>query len=70
MVTQEPSGHTTGRPHHLNPEEKEENDREYNFIKMIETLKKAMKNSLKETKEKTNKNLEEINIFLNETQEN
>lgn len=62
MVTPELSGHIAGRPHHLNPEEKEENNREYTFIKMIETFRKEMKYSLKETKEKTNKNRRNQNI--------
>ena len=38
------------------PEEAEENNLKYNFMKMIETLKEEMKNSLKEREEKTNKN--------------
>ena len=39
MATPEPSGPTTGRPEHPNPEEAEESDLKNNFIKMIETLK-------------------------------
>ena len=55
MVTPEPSGYTTGRPDHPNPEETEENVLKYNFMKLIEILKDEMKNSLKEMEEKTNK---------------
>ena len=47
MATPEPSGHTTGRPDHPNPEEAEENNHKYKFLKMIETLKEGIKNSLK-----------------------
>ena len=53
MAPPEPSGPTTGRPEHPNPEEAEENNLKYNFMKMIETLKEEMKNSLKEMEEKT-----------------
>lgn len=55
MATPKPSGSTTGRPKHPNPEE-EENGLKYNFFKMIETLKEDMKNSFNEMKEKPNKN--------------
>ena len=40
MVPPEPSGPTTGRPEHPNPEEAEENNLKKNFMKMKETLKK------------------------------
>ena len=48
MVTPEPTGHTTGRLDHLNPGEAEQNNFKYNFMRMIETLKEEMKNSLEE----------------------
>ena len=56
MAPPNPSGLTTRRPEHPNPEETEENDLPYNFIKMTEILKEEMKNSLKEMDEETNKN--------------
>ena len=68
MVTPELSGHTTGKLDHPNPEEAEENDFKCNFMKMMETFKEEVKNSLKEMEEKTNKKLEEINKSLKETQ--
>ena len=47
MATEEPSDHKTGRLEHPNPEKAEENNLNYNFMKMIETLKEEMKkNSL------------------------
>lgn len=52
MVPPEPSGGTTGRPEHPNPEEAEENELYNDFTKMIETLKEEIKNSLKEREEK------------------
>ena len=55
MAMPEPSGPTTGRPEHPNPEEAEENDLKYNFMKMIATLKGEMKNSLKEMEKKDKK---------------
>ena len=61
MVTPEPSGHTTGRLDHPNPEEAEENDFKCNFMRMMETFKEERKFFLKELEEKTNKELEEIN---------
>ena len=69
MATPESSGHTTGIPEHPTPADAEENNLKYNLMKMVETLKEEMKNSLKEMEEKTNKKLEEINKSLNETQE-
>ena len=47
MVTLEPSGPTKERRERPNPEEAKENVLKYNFIKMIQTLKEEMKNSLK-----------------------
>ena len=47
MVTPEPSGHTTGRLDHPNPEV-EENNFKCNFMKMMKTFKEEAKNSLKE----------------------
>ena len=54
----EPNGPTTGRHEHPNPQKAEENDFKYNFMKMIQSLREEMKNSLKEMEEKTNKKLE------------
>ena len=55
MVIPEPRGNTIGRLDHPIPEEIEANDFKYNFMKMMETFKEEIKNSLKEMKEKTNK---------------
>ena len=55
MVTPELSGPTTGRPEHPNIEDAIENDLQYNFMKMIQTLKEEMKSSLKEIEKKTTK---------------
>ena len=52
MVTLEPNGHTTGRLVHPNPEEAEENDFKYNFMKIMETFKQEMKTPLKKEKKK------------------
>lgn len=69
ITTPEPSGHTTGRPDHHNPEA-EENGLKYTFLKMIDTLKEEMKNFLKEMEEETIIKLEEINKSFKEPQEN
>ena len=58
MVTPEPSGHTTGRLDHPNPEEAEENNFKQNFMRMNETFKEEMKIFLKNMEEKTNKKIE------------
>ena len=55
MATPEPSGHTTGRFHHSNPEEAGENDFKHSFMKMMETFKEEMKNSLNEMEERKTK---------------
>ena len=55
MAPPEPSGPTTGRPEHPNPEAAEESDLHYNFMKKIATLEEEMKNSLKEMEEKKQK---------------
>ena len=52
MVTSEPSDHTTGRLDHLNPEEAEQNDFKCNFMRMMDSFKEEMTNSLKEMEEK------------------
>ena len=58
MVTPEPSCHTTGRLKHSNTEEAEKKIYlECNFVKMMETIKKEKKNSLKEMEEKANKKI-------------
>ena len=54
MVTPESRSHSTGRLDHPNPE-KVEDDFKCNLMKMMETFKEKMKNSLKEMEEKTNK---------------
>ena len=61
-VTPEASGHTTGRLDHPNPEEVKENDFKCNFMRMMETFNKKMKNSLKEMEEKTKKWKKSINL--------
>ena len=66
----ETSDSTVARPKHPNTDEAEENDIKNNFMKMIETLKEEMKNSLKEMEEKTNKKLEDISKSLKGSQEN
>ena len=66
MITPESSEQATGRLEHPNPEEVEEID----IMKVIESLKQDVKNSLKEMEVKTNKKLEEINKSLKDTQEN
>ena len=53
--TPEPSGHTTGWLCHANSEEAEENDFKHNLMKMMESIKKEIKNSHKEIEEKTNR---------------
>ena len=70
MTTPESSDSSTRRLEHPNPEEVEEIDFKCNLMKMMETLKQEVKNSLKEMEEKTNKRLEEINESLKDTQEN
>ena len=55
LVTPEPSGHSIGRFEHPNPEEAEENNFKCNFMRMMETFKEEMKNSLKEMQENTQK---------------
>ena len=61
MITAESSEHATGRLEHPNPEEVEEMDFKRNLMKMMETLKQEVKNSLKEMEEKTNKKKKLIN---------
>ena len=63
MIIPEPSKHTTGRLEHPNPEEVEEID----IMKVIESLKEDVKNSLKEMDEKNNKKFEEMNKSLKDT---
>ena len=70
MVTPESSEHATGRHEHPNPEEVEEIDFKRNIMKVRETFKQDVKNSLKEMDEKTNKKIEEMNKSLKDTQEN
>ena len=62
--------HTTGRLEHPNQKEVEEIDFKHKIMKVFETIKQDVKNSLKEMEEKTKKRLEEMNKFLKDTQEN
>ena len=55
IITPESSEHTTGRLEYPNPEEVEEIDFKRNIMKVIESLKQDVKNSLKEMDEKNNK---------------
>lgn len=55
MLPPESSHPTAASPKYSNTEA-QENDLKINFIIMTEILKEEMKNSLKETKEKTIKN--------------
>ena len=55
MVTPEPSGHSTGRLDHPNPEETEGNNFKCNFMRMMDTFIEEIKNSLKDREERTNK---------------
>ena len=70
MVTPEHSGHTKERLDHPIPEDIEENNFKCYLMKIMETFKEEVKNSLKEMKEKTNIKLKEINKSFTETQEN
>ena len=45
MVTPGPSGQTSGRFDHHNPEEGEKNNFKHNYMKMIETIKEEIKTS-------------------------
>ena len=54
MVTPEPRSHSTGRLDHSNPE-KVEDVFKCNLMKMMETFKEKIKNSLKEMEKKRNK---------------
>lgn len=56
MLPPESSHPTAASPKYSNTEEAQENDLKINFMIMTEILKEEMKNSLKETKEKTIKN--------------
>ena len=63
MATPEPSGPTKQSPEHPNAEEAEENNLKYNFMKMIETFKEEIKNSLKEMEKKTKNWKKSINLL-------
>ena len=67
IITPESSEHTTGRLEYPNPEEVEEIDFKHNIMKVIESLKQDVKNSLKEMDEKNNKKFEEMNKSLKDT---
>lgn len=70
IVPPEMRGHTTGRLDHAVPEDIKGNNFKCYLMKMMETLKEEMKNSLKENELKINKKVEEINKSLKEIQEN
>lgn len=70
MTTPEISDSTPARPKHLNTDDAEEKDLKSNSIKMMETFKEEIKDSLKEMEENTNRKPEEIHKFLNENLEN
>ena len=53
MLPPESSHPTKANPKYLNTVEAQENGIKINFMMIIEILKEEMKNSLKETKEKT-----------------
>ena len=63
MIAPEHGKHTTGRLEHPNPEEVEK----IGIMKVIESLKQDVKNSLKEMDENNNKKFEEMNKFLKDT---
>ena len=56
MAQPEPSDPTTARPDHTNEAETQESKLKNNFMKMIESHKEEMKNSLKEIGERQAKN--------------
>ena len=55
MLTPEYSKHAPARLEHPNPEKVEEINFKRNIMKVIETLKQDVKNSLKEMDDKINK---------------
>lgn len=61
---------TTGRLDHPDPEDIEGKDFKCYLMKMMETLKEEVKNSLKVKELKTNKKLIKIDKFLKDNQEN
>ena len=62
MITPEPSEHTTGRLEHPNQEIEK-----IDIMKVIESLKQDVKNSLKEMGEKNYKIFEEMNKSVKDT---
>ena len=70
IVPPEPRGHTRGRLDHPDPEDIEGKDFKYYLMKMMETLKEDVKNSLKVKELKTNKKLIKINKSLKDNQGN
>ena len=58
MILSETSGHKIGKLDHLSAEEAEKNDFKCNFMRMMETFKEELKNSLKlmEKKKKNGRN--------------
>ena len=69
MTSPEFRDHETRRIEHPTPEEIEEINSKWNFMKIIEELKQEVKICRKEMEEKVNKKWEEINKFFKDTQE-
>ena len=70
MITPESSEHTTVKLEHSNTEEVEEIDFKHNIMKVVESLKQDVKNSLKEMDEKNNKKFEEMSKSLKDNLRN
>ena len=66
MTSPESRDHETRRIDHHSPEEIEEINFKWNYMKMIEDLKQEMKNCCKEMKI-TNKKVDEMNKSLKDT---
>lgn len=64
MVPPEISYAMTARHEYSNTAKAQETDFKNNFKKMIEVLKKGIKNSLKEVEKRQQQNFEEIKKFL------
>jgi DNA anti-recombination protein RmuC len=60
LTTSEPSIHTTASHKHPNTHKKHDADLKSYFMKMIETIKEDINNSLKETQEKIGQQVEAL----------
>ena len=69
MESSKPSYPKTARPEHSSAADVQGNNLRNDFIMKTEILNEEIKKSLKETQEKTDKELEEINKFLKECEE-